>query len=126
MLKIEIPGLPPSVNSAYVNGRKQGVRFKSQAYKDWEKKVDSIMAKIETIPAFFGQLSVEMDFYRPDWLTAKGAVRRVDVGNFTKVLEDSVFKNLGIDDSNVWTLTARKIDANDYYTVIRIYSLLDN
>jgi Holliday junction resolvase RusA-like endonuclease len=126
MIRIEIPGIPPSINSCFVNGKKQGIRFKSDAYKEWEKKVNAVMAKIKSFPVFIGPVSVEIEIYRPDWLTSKGEARKSDISNRIKTLEDSVFKNLEIDDSWVWDISAKKMDANEFKSVITIYSLRDH
>jgi len=124
MFTVEIAGIPPSVNSCYVNGKKQGVRFKSQLYKDWEIVVMFAMKRLGKLPQFIGPLKVEIEVYRPDWWNMDMTAKKADISNRIKTLEDAVFKHLSVDDSLVWEVTARKMDSNEFKTVMKISEMI--
>lgn len=123
MFVVEIQGIPPSVNSCYVNGKKQGVRFKSKLYKYWEILVAFSMKRLGKLPTFIGPLRVEIEVYRPDWWNIDMTAKKADISNRIKTLEDAVFKHLSVDDSLVWEVTAKKMDANCFKTVMNIFEM---
>lgn len=117
-LRIEIPGLPPSVNHTYGLGR-HGM-FKNAKAREWER-IAQIKIKT-TAQMLFGThdlskyrgwpVSLELLFCRPSWRSKagpkKGLYVRPDCSNFIKIVEDSVFKSLNLDDSAVVELMATK------------------
>ena len=94
--KLVVSGtLPPSTNSLYYSDKKTGTRHlnkKAQAYKrelQWRLKEGGARDKCPPPP-----YSVHYHFRFPDR-------RRRDLGNYTKLLEDTVFEIIGHDDSLV-------------------------
>ena len=99
------------------------MRFKSAQYKKWEILVNFTVKKIKVIPRFIGPLRLEIEVYRPDWYNKDLTIKKADISNRIKTLEDSVFKHLGADDSLVWEINAKKMDSNIFKTVMRIYEM---
>lgn len=119
MIVIRIPGLPPTVNNAFVNGRNG--RHLSQEATVWKQGV--MLATICTRQkAIHGLVEVSLTFYSEKWRTKAGKPRKIDVANLEKLFVDAVFKQLGMDDSNIWKLTLRKLDGPEE-SVIRITPL---
>ena len=53
-------------------------------------------------------------YYYGSWYTKKGEIRKKDLTNITKLLEDGVFEGLGLDDSQVFEQVKYKIDDSSY------------
>ena len=125
MLEVKIQGLPISVNSCYVAGRKRGTRFKSAKYLQWERDVEAALCQIEKIPNFVGRLRVVVELYAPDWMTSgkNSHAKKRDASNYLKTSVDALFKHLLIDDCWIFEETAVKKDANEFYTVIKVSDL---
>lgn len=80
---------PVSVNKAYGGGSGQQ-RYKSTAYKEWEKKAARLYNKIKTIT---DPVKIEYLFFLPDRKSR-------DLSNFIKVTEDFLVKRGIILDDN--------------------------
>lgn len=52
-----------------------------------------------------------------DFFTKAGGVRKVDLDNCLKNIQDSIFPVLGLDDSLVFGISLKKIHATDNYKV---------
>lgn len=117
MIVIEIPRLPISANQAWRTFR--GRMITSKEYKAWLTEVEKHIP--DGIPDWSGpftRLSVEIELHSPEWFTKKG-VRKRDLDNYIKVLLDSVFKHLLVDDSAIFGLKATKVSGLEK-TIIRI------
>jgi Holliday junction resolvase RusA-like endonuclease len=66
------------------------------------------------------RLAFDMRLYGK-WLTSKGAIRRIDLSNRIKILEDTVAKVCGFDDSRVVCIYAKKIEDTDERTEVDVY-----
>lgn len=117
-LLFEIPGIAPSVNKAYATNWKTKRRFATKDLSDWYL----LVARHISCIAPKGRLSVEYEFHK-SWYTQNGSIRKADCDNLLKCSNDAVFKALGIDDSLVWSLSCKKVDALTEKTVVKIYSL---
>ena len=121
--EIEIPMLPPSVNSYWKVARwgkrvgryitPEGVRFKNM-----------VMAinrgqRVSTTKA----LALEIELHSSRWLTNKGTIhkRAGDCDNHLKSILDSYFAAIGLDDSSVFELSVCKLLGDVDRTVIRLY-----
>lgn len=80
---------PVSVNKAYGGGSGQQ-RYKSRAYKDWERRAWVICDKIKTISE---PVKIDYLFFLPDRKSR-------DLSNFIKVTEDFLVKRGIILDDN--------------------------
>ena len=65
------------------------------------------------------QYELHIDIYLPCF-TKKGSVRKVDLTNRVKFLEDCVCTALGIDDSHIFRVVLTKHDSETEMTVIEI------
>jgi hypothetical protein len=119
---LSIPGLPPSTNHAFVN-LPRGGRCLSREGNVWKAGVMLAVACCYTrARAIVGTVEVELSFYSEKWLTKAGTPRKIDVANLEKLFVDAVFSQLGMDDSNIWRLTLRKLNGPEA-SVIRIIAL---
>jgi Holliday junction resolvase RusA-like endonuclease len=100
--------MPPSVNVAY-RGLSQG-RFKSKAYKDWEKLCQTYQ-NIVTGEAV-GEYSVEYRFFSK-WYNKDGSIKIKDVHNYQKCLDDYLQKIIpGFDDCMIFESHIKKIHSD--------------
>lgn len=109
--------MPPSVNTAYGNGR-YGGRFKTKKYYEWEKSLPPQQGgKFK----YTGKvLMIDYVFYSK-WYNKNGTVKKKDVSNYIKVVEDSISKYVdGFDDRYVWNFTAKKVHSDKEEVVIII------
>lgn len=103
---LTIPGLPPTSNNAFVNG-KNGGRHLSREATIWKAGV-GLAVLCRRPPKIIGQVAVTLTFYSENWFTKKGKSRKMDVANLEKLFVDAVFKALGMDDSEIFRLTLLK------------------
>ena len=112
---------PVSVNSAYGN-RSNQKRFKSKAYKEWEKSCPKL-----TLPecgAIDWPVHVVYNYYMPD-------NRLRDVGNYEKVISDFLVKECILCDDNHKILRSihlnfAGIDKGNPRVEIQIYEIKNN
>lgn len=124
---LELPFLPLSVNGAFSANFKTKRRFKSKDYEEFQRKVFSVIKRLET-PNFdpLDHLSVEIDIYR-DWYTQQKSIRKVDLANFEKTLIDTVFPHLQLDDAQIFRIKMAKIQTEGIEkTVLKIFSLTES
>lgn len=62
-----------------------------------------------------------IEYVRPDWLTKKGEMRKVDVSNYIKLCEDVVFEHLGEDDRSVCIVQAEKVMGPEEGLAVAVY-----
>ena len=130
MIKLFKFPVPPSTNGLYKNVGKR--RARSEAYREyihecdeWESlnayAVSVARSAIENI----NLVSLELEFNLPQekLFTKKGEVKRYDLSNRIKALEDQLFKMLGRDDSCVFEIKSVKYlsDLNSVNITIRDY-----
>lgn len=132
ILRVEIPGLPTSVNHTY--GRRRGGKgfFKVKASTDWERVAYELVKKKQrdiwsavALDIYKGlPIKLTIDVCRPSWRGKSKAKRehyvRPDLDNFIKLTIDAVFKALGLDDSAVVDLTARKVESQFIGVIVEL------
>ncbi len=69
-------------------------------------------------------VALDMRFYGK-WTTKDGRMRRADVSNRIKLLEDVVAAVIHFDDSQVVDLRARKLESGDVRTEVDIWDTKD-
>lgn len=118
-MKFTLPGLPPSVNDSHFS---LGRRLKPETRK-WIEQMGLIMLgqrRGQNPLPTDARLAFDMRLYGK-WLTSKGAIRRIDLSNRIKILEDTVAKVCGFDDSRVVCIYAKKIEDTDERTEVDVY-----
>jgi len=119
---------PPSVNECYVNNPRTRGRFPSQKLKAYKIAVSVYFSRVNLstnnqelltryghIQSLVGkELELECDFVMPYTRLytssgeRKGLPKKLDLDNFQKALFDNFFEAIGIDDSMIFKITARK------------------
>jgi len=132
MIRIEIKGLPPSSNNAYINiGHKRaltkvGTKYKNEtiAHLAQHYREEMQLFKKNVAYMFFFQ------FYSPELLTkhykpggALNKYKKFDGGNLTKLLEDCIASAGAFDDSQTMTSIWQKKPATEERTVIHAWDL---
>lgn len=119
MITVAIPGLPPSTNNAFRNaGRGRCLTREAAAWKQGVK-LATLCTRQKAIQ---GLVEVSLTFYSERWLTKAGKPRHIDVANLEKLFVDSVFEQLGMEDSNTWKLTLQKLTGPEC-SVIKIWGI---
>jgi Holliday junction resolvase RusA-like endonuclease len=122
---IELDLIPISLNRLYRQFR--GRTIISKEGREFKKLVLALIAGFDTssIHGMFTDsvgLAVEINFHSNRFYTKQGNIRKryLDCDNLLKVVLDTVFAEIGIDDSYITKLTVTK--SSGYYdkTVIRI------
>ena len=107
--------MPPSVNHLYVTAR-HGRRVLSTEGRKYKQAVKADLVPLENAPEW---LVLKIVLYMP--LRYKnGKVRRFDVSNRIKILEDALCEGMGIDDSRVRELVITKTDCEEYRVLCRV------
>ena len=119
MIRLVIPGLPPSANHAYFN-LPRGGRTLSTAGKKYKNETKTYLAQMyhRDMKKFVPNAPylVYMRFYfavlqNGTWGKPKGAesrYKKTDASNRAKLLEDVIKDVTGVDDSNTMTLILEK------------------
>lgn len=108
---IVVGALPPSSNNIYFTGS-DGKRYLTKIAKAYRREIQATLMvagakELCPEPPFYVQLHLRF----PD-------KRRRDLSNQIKLLEDSVFKWLGYDDSLVYSMTLHKYLDRQYPGVV--------
>lgn len=123
--RLRLPFLPPSVNKLFTTVRdpQSGVikRVLTQQARRIRRLVMAMIDR-ELNPA--GLYEMQIDIHMPCY-TKKGAVKKVDLSNRVKFIEDCVCDALGIDDSHIFRVVLNKRDAAEDLTLIEIRPLAD-
>lgn len=134
--ELDIAGLPPSVNALYSTIGK--FRVKSKVGREYERMVWTLVRN--TYGSYIRDkyfqkqwnraIKLELYFHKPSWhCTTKGKTHQFlkrDCSNFIKSAEDSIMKALGLEDSCVVDLTAKKVSGAEMErTHVRLWFLGD-
>lgn len=112
---------PPSVNAAYAYSRFKDRLVRSKAHCAYDREFAVWRATHRQLlreagNALRGQrLRLDLAFYCSTD-TKSGTVRKLDLSNRIKLVEDQLARALGIDDSYVFVITAVKRDVPDGVT----------
>lgn len=116
-----LPFLPPSVNKLFhtVRDERTGVTKRvltAEARKIRRLVVAMTSAQLDPNALYELRLAVFLKAFTRD-----GEVRRVDLSNRVKFIEDCVCLALGIDDSRIFRVVLEKHDAESDRTVIELH-----
>ena len=118
-IKITLPFLPISVNTAYAGYRR---RHKSEEYVSFFRQMTNFFEDYHTIYRITWDkfLKVTYIFKMPIY-TKKGQIKKIDVANFEKVLSDTLGHCIeGFKDEKIKILCMEKIDSNENITEVII------
>lgn len=117
---------PVGVNNVY-SQNKNGRRFTTQKGKYYKELIYAacLLDKEKFDPSKIKSCRVIYEFGVTDGLRKDGAIKikRHDIDGFIKLVQDSAFESLGVDDSLVTNLSAIK-SFDDDYIKIKIFGLL--
>lgn len=122
-VRIALPFLPPSVNKLFTTVRDPASGVIKRVLTSNARRIRKLicaMVSAELDPTRVYELRI--DIYLNAW-TRAGKVRRVDLTNRVKFLEDCVCTALGIDDSHVFRVIMEKHDADQERTVVNIRAI---
>lgn len=121
MLQCIVPGVPPSVNASYATNFKTKKRFPSKSLIAFKKLFNSSSIHIfdgptkTTLKDFLNEirskklcLIVQVYFKRERLFTKDGRIKKLDISNRIKSVEDCICKAIGIDDSQIFRVVAEK------------------
>lgn len=117
MIKLEIPGLPPSANHAYFNlpggGRglaKEGKKYKRETLSHIVRSYPALLATVRMNEPYFLYIRLYFeDVQNKGWPNkAETRYKTLDASNRVKLLEDTVKDACGIDDAQHMMLMVEK------------------
>lgn len=117
-LTIVVPGLPPSVNHAFVQHRQGGRGLKDEAkeYQEWAR-----LAALEAAQGWKWNgswLRLAFKWYVPD-------SRMRDSSNVVKVLEDGIAQGIGVNDRwFLWCIDVPELDRTNPRSVVTVSALI--
>ncbi|MCA8936527.1 MAG: RusA family crossover junction endodeoxyribonuclease [Planctomycetes bacterium] len=118
--RIRLPFLPPSVNKLFSTVRDPATGVLKRVLSQKARRIRRLITALidrEMNPALIYEL--HLDIHMPCF-TKKGSVRKVDLTNRVKFIEDCVCGALGIDDSHIFRVVMNKHDSDTELTVIEI------
>lgn len=108
--------MPPSINGAFVNLPGRG-RCKSRIYLDFEVSFRrwaiinrQARSRLQPKPNYPLKLILVFRLHRSRIFSKKGEIKRFDISNRIKVIEDKICEFLDIDDSIFWKVSAEKVE----------------
>ena len=108
---------PVSINSAYMQRGRFRIltvpakTFKTEVEKEAKKQLSKSQIKQLTE---WERLKVEIHM-SSNWITKKQTIRKKDIASFEKLLTDSIFTVIGIDDSRIFELImVKKEDTSEW------------
>ena len=119
-LTIALPFLPPSVNALFSSVRDRHTGAMKRVLTTKARAVRRLIGALVDCrldPDGLYQFSV--DVYM-NAFTKAGKVRKVDLSNRIKFLEDCLCEAMGIDDSRIFRLTLTKRQSKDDRVVVRV------
>ena len=117
-LELVMPGLPPSDNNAYRNGRpgERGRHLSTRA-EQWKHNVQAAwfeQVAVEQRRAFRGrEYELELRFFFGLYAKSHGGMKKWDVGSHQKLTADAVAAVIGSDDMNCTRLILSKREAKN-------------
>jgi Holliday junction resolvase RusA-like endonuclease len=118
--KLRLPFLPPSVNKLFTTVRDPATGVIKRVLTSKARKIRRLVAALinRTLdPSKLYELHIA--FHLPCF-TKKGAVRKVDLSNRIKFIEDCVCEALGIDDSHVFRIVLTKHHSESEMTCLEV------
>lgn len=118
--RLNLPFLPPSVNKLFTTVRDPESGVVKRVLTRQARKVRRLitaMVNAEYNPHRLYEMRI--DVFLPAF-TRKGKVRRVDLTNRVKFLEDCICEAIGIDDSHIFRTVLNKHDSTDESTTVEI------
>ena len=117
MIEIKIPFKTPTVNQMYATFN--GNRVKSKEARELNIKVKEIIDSLDYKP-IKGKLKETIDIYS-NWINKDGSIKKKDVCNYEKFINDAIFGNLkDMDDSQVFKIKLNKQQSDEEYSIIKI------
>lgn len=118
--RLRLPFLPPSVNKLFSTVRDPQTGVIKRVLTDKARRIRRLVqAMIDTTLDPSKLYELRLDIYLPCF-TKKGSVRKVDVSNRIKFIEDCVCEALGIDDSHIFRVVLTKHQSDNELTCIEI------
>ena len=118
--KLKLPFLPPSVNKLFTTVRDPATGVIKRVLTAKARRIRRLVAALinRTLdPSRLYELHIE---FHLACFTKKGAVRKVDLSNRIKFIEDCVCEALGIDDSHVFRIVLTKRHSDTELTCIEV------
>ncbi len=118
--RLTLPFLPPSINKLFstIVDRETGVT-KRVLTTNARKVRKLIFAMIRGQVDADGLFELQVDVFLKAY-TKKGKVRKVDLTNRVKFLEDCVCEALGVDDSHIFRVILNKHDSETEQTIVTL------
>lgn len=118
-IKITLPFLPVSLNTAYSGYR---VRHKSDKYKEFERKMLYFFNNYpESYRIIWNKFLKVTYILKIPLFTKNGKIRKIDVANYEKVLSDTLAHHIeGFEDEKIKILNMEKVDSEENITEIII------
>jgi Holliday junction resolvase RusA-like endonuclease len=117
-VKFVVPGLPESMNSLYKFNTLTRTMYISREAREYKNDVKRFMPPCKFNTSRF-HITIDL---RGNWFYKNGKVKRADIQNLTKLLIDSIFEKLGLDDSSVWSMLVTKTQADREETHVELIS----
>ena len=109
-LVIHIPYKIPTINHIY--GQRGFRRYIKKEGKELQDNIKDIVIKVsKNFKHKDEKLKLSIGVVE-NWYTKQGKIKRKDVDNRIKFLQDCVFKALDIDDKYVWEVCCKKIQSD--------------
>jgi Holliday junction resolvase RusA-like endonuclease len=122
-VRVLLPFLPPSVNKLFSTVRDRNTGALKRVLTAHARRVRRLVlamvqGRCDPDRLYEMHMTVHLKAF-----TAAGAVRKVDLTNRVKFLEDCVCAALGIDDSRIFRVVLVKVDSAEEQTVIEMRAL---
>jgi Holliday junction resolvase RusA-like endonuclease len=118
--RLKLPFLPPSVNKLFATVRDPATGVIKRVLTAKARRIRRLVAALINRSLDPSRLyELHIDFHLPCF-TKKGAVRKVDLSNRIKFIEDCVCEALGIDDSHVFRIVLTKHHSESELTSIEV------
>ncbi|MBX3473538.1 MAG: RusA family crossover junction endodeoxyribonuclease [Planctomycetes bacterium] len=124
--RLVLPFLPPSVNKLFATIRDKNTGALKRVLTTEARRIRRLILAMvhgNAEPDRLYELHVNVHLRA---FTSEGAVRKVDLTNRVKFLEDCLCSALGIDDSHIFRVVLNKLHAEEEQTCIELRPLPDN
>lgn len=119
----KIPLLPPSINTIYKINFVTRSTYKSKEAREFEKDCKLFTPVIRDIKEN-KKVRTFIELHG-DWFFKNGSFKKKDIQNLDKVLIDSIFDKLGVDDCQIWDHHLLKVQDTEEFTLITLEVLDD-